>query len=270
VADFVFENPPLVEVICEVHWQIQDISIIPGGGVDPQFAVFSEQFAQAAGKNGFRLREDLAPAEVPIEFLARKPTQRYRSGPNTWPLYQIGPGIFTANIVPPYQGWNSFRKALHAGFDMAYASYPIADKLFQIRHVVLRYLNGFTARHGLESLSAFLRTGFNIRADAPDSFKKQFVEGARDITYLLETRFGTASPLGGLCAIKIAPGKVKNDNAVILELRISTKREVPNSIEQTKKWFDTAHDAASAIFLATITDNLRKTFGAERKIESEA
>src|SRR3972149_1548349 len=104
MEDFVYESPPLVEVIAEVHWHIERLLTVPDGGLDPHFADLLAGLVKALPDAGFATIERLSPAELPIELLADKPIMRFWPGPNQWPVVQVGPGVMTVNIVPPYEG----------------------------------------------------------------------------------------------------------------------------------------------------------------------
>src|SRR5688572_29942962 len=132
MADFVYESAPLVEVIAEVHWHIERLRTVPDGGVDPQFSALIAQLRQAFPQAGFPVFEALVPPQVPVELLADKPLMRFRNAANQYPLVQVGPGVMTVNVVPPYGGWNAFKPIIAKALDVLTSSYPMAEALLKI------------------------------------------------------------------------------------------------------------------------------------------
>jgi uncharacterized protein (TIGR04255 family) len=133
--DFLYDNPPLAEVIAEIHWELVPLKSVPGGGVDPSFEPFSGAINGIFADNGYTHIERMIPDQVPLEFLAHKVVSRFRTSANKWPLFQIGPGLLTVNIVPPYQGWSSFAPALKLGFEALHKAYPSASTHLRIKRM---------------------------------------------------------------------------------------------------------------------------------------
>ena len=146
--DFVYSPPPLVEVISEVRWETTPVAAIPGASIDPHFLVFNKKFSDRLKKTGFEYVQRVVPEEIPIELTSENPIFRFRKAKNAWPLYQNGPGLFTANIVPPYKGWKEFKKFLDEGLTHLYSSYPMPNEYLRIKRLELRYMDAFQAHHG--------------------------------------------------------------------------------------------------------------------------
>jgi uncharacterized protein (TIGR04255 family) len=146
-SDFLYQNAPLIEVITELHWSLQPLIAIPNAAIDPHFAILSSKFTELARETGFVHVERLLPEQIPLEMMPHRAVFRFRRAAETWPLFQVGPGVFTANIVPPYQGWGDFRQSISSGLDLLLASYPLRPSYFRIEKLELRYIDGFTKRH---------------------------------------------------------------------------------------------------------------------------
>jgi uncharacterized protein (TIGR04255 family) len=101
MKEFVYDKPPLIEVICEIRWRLQPLVSAPGTAIDPHFSSFSDDFTNMCKTSSFSLVERINPENVPVEFLAGHPIYRFRKQQNQWPLFQIGPGLLTVNDVPP-------------------------------------------------------------------------------------------------------------------------------------------------------------------------
>jgi len=112
MTDFVYKRAPLIEVIAEIHWNLKPLGSAPEAKIDPYFDLFKEAFSEVI-KDTLPFEERLVPIEIPVEFLSGQPHLRFRSKQGGWPLVQIGPGVMTINIVPPYNGWVEFSKFLN-------------------------------------------------------------------------------------------------------------------------------------------------------------
>jgi uncharacterized protein (TIGR04255 family) len=127
-----FSNPPLIELIAELRWIPGQISppvpeaAAPGTiqlplvpqYVEQTFSNFSNQVAQ----RGFGMSERLVPVGFP--YFPLSVVYRFRKAPSQQEnfLYQIGPGVFSANAVPPYRDWESFRPIVQEGVQALLAS----------------------------------------------------------------------------------------------------------------------------------------------------
>ena len=115
-------------MIAEVHWELKTLESNTQARIDTYFDILRDQFLDALKLHGFAHEERLFPKEIPIELLPYKPRLLLRKQKNQWPIFQIGPGLFTANIVPPYLGWKEFRETLVIGLEALVSSYPLAPK----------------------------------------------------------------------------------------------------------------------------------------------
>ena len=141
--EYLYENAPLVEVIAEVHWALKELQTAPNSKIDPYYDLFREQFLHYVSERGLINQQELVPSIVPPELFPNQPQLRIRKRTVRWPLAQVGPGILTANIVPPYNGWSEFSPFLGMLVDGLFQSYPMATKTLRVEKLHLRYINGF-------------------------------------------------------------------------------------------------------------------------------
>jgi uncharacterized protein (TIGR04255 family) len=171
--DFLYENAPLVEVIAEFRWDIQRIQSLPNAAIDPHFSKFEAEISSRLSAEGFGTIESLVPPNIPIELLANRVLKRFRPQPDKWPVFQIGPGLFTVNMTPPYGGWTQFRKILERGVDYLLASYPMPEDYLHFRQFELKYIDAFTERHGFKEMRSFLSDYMNINIAVPNELWAQ-------------------------------------------------------------------------------------------------
>lgn len=267
--DYLYENAPLIEVIAEVFWSLLPLTALPGAAIDPHFPSFSEQFRQLAHARGYVSVERTIPEGMPLELIGGQPVFRFRTKPGSWPLYQIGPGIFTCNIVPPYDGWAAFRRSIKDGLDMLFDAFPAAEKNLKVQNTSLRYVDGFTARHGLsESSGAFVAEHLGVSLRARDQFLHRFSSDPSRLIAAIEAQFPLKEPAETLAVVKVAPGQKDGQQAVIVELRATgAGGAAPEpSREAILGWMDAAHRSLHDLFEFMTSEELKKHMGPKRPI----
>ena len=267
--DFVYSTPPLIEVISEVRWETTPVAAIPGASIDPHFLVFNKKFSDRLKKIGFGYVQRLVPEEVPIELTSGNPIFRFRKAKNAWPLYQNGPGLFTANIIPPYKGWKEFKKFLDEGLTHLYSSYPMPNEYLRIKRLELRYMDAFQVQHGaIKRYSEFLEDHLGIVLRLPNLSDKEAM--AASLIGDIHIPLPNMKSLG---IISIKPGQItqkdKKNEAIIMEL-IIRKNEFPPQFNKRNivSWFDKGHSLLHKWFGQVCSDELKVTFGEKKEISS--
>lgn len=259
-GDYIYTRAPLVEVIAEVHWQLKPIPTSPEAKIDPYFELFKEQFLGWSSNKGFRHHEQLVPKEIPIELLADQVHLRLRTEQGRWPLYQIGPGVLTCNIVPPYKGWPEFRPHLDSGVGALFDHYPLSNKTLRVSRVELHYINLFTSDLGLDDYARFVGEELGAPSALPQQIREDYV--ASGLTTVIDSRFQCRKPANSQGAIRISPGNANNRPAVVLELIC---RKLPGPSVETHNsligWFDEAHLAIRSWFESQLSEPLKTRIG---------
>ncbi len=258
----IYENAPVVEVIAEVLWELRSI-LGSNLAYDPFFDDLADTFGSyfKDKEKTFSYSERVVPSEVPQEILSHKPIFRYREVKEGWPLYQIGPGIFTANVVPPYEGWLTFFPVISEGLKALYAKYPLADR--HLKPVTLRlvYINAFGRAHGYEKQQEdFIKEGLHFNIVPPAELSEYIEEG--HTTIISEFNFKLRKLENSYATVKLGSG-LRDGIPVLIVENVIYKNVVGLNLrtEQIETWFSDAHDKNHEIFEAYITDNTRKTFG---------
>lgn len=137
------KNPPVVEVIAEVRWG-------EGNPRQPAQFAFGQDagyvtFGMQVGQAGYQQVERTIPEGFPSP--GGSVVYRYRKNrdvQNT--LYQLGPGVFTTNGLPPYTSWSEFTPVLANGLDALWLS-VFSNKGSEPVWLILRYVDLFTEQH---------------------------------------------------------------------------------------------------------------------------
>ena len=266
--EYIYDKAPLIEVIAEIHWTLKKLGTAPDAKIDPYYDLFKENFLNYTESMGLKNRQELVPDIVPLELLPNQPKLRLRSGENIWPLAQMGPGIVTANIVPPYNGWSAFSPFLYHLVDGLFESYPISDKTLRIEKLHLRYIDGFDKSFGFERYSDFANTMLGINCQMPDNFIERSVKEDSQSTYLFEYRFANSSPVGSHGKIKLAPGRMNNNNAMVMEFYCESTFPGNSAVKSAnmKNWFEEAHQCLHLQFETLATPELKDIMGEKKKV----
>lgn len=261
--DYVYEKAPLVEVIAEVHWALKGLDSVPDSRVDPFYDLFQQAFLEAATALGLTYKEELIPSAVPIEFVGDQPRLRLRPEAGKWPLAQIGPGVATANIVPPYNGWAEFSGFLGTVVSAIFESYPIPERTLRIERLHLRYVDGFDENFGLNRYAEFLQSKLGIRTPLSAEFAERMIPPDSQLTFVADSQFINRLPEGSLGRIKVSPAKLNKRDAAILELHCESRFQdrTATSTEYIGKWFDDAHQTLRLQFESLATEELVAIMG---------
>lgn len=267
VSDFLWEKAPLVEVIAEIHWALKRLESSPDSRIDPYFDLFEPSFLDFSKGIGLTYEEELIPSQVPMEFVGDKPRRRLRPAEGRWPLAQVGPGVVTANIVPPYKGWAEFADFLGNVIEGLFESYPLPDRALRIERLHLRYIDGFDDSFGLQNYGDFLASHLGIQSPLPPDFSEGIVQEDTQVTFVADNQFVNSSPSGALGRIKVSPAKLNGRDAAILELHCDSRFEDKSatSREYIVDWFNKAHASLRQQFDRLATEELRTVMG--KKVE---
>lgn len=259
--DFLYENPPLVEVIVDIAWKLIPVPSV-GGAIDPNFSEFAENFQRLISKAGYTSSELTAPPQVPLEFLANQVTRRYRKAPGKWPLFQIGPGIMTTNITPPYNGWADYRNAVRTGIETLFKAYPEAKKRLKIEKIQLRYINAFDTRFGVTSPGRFVADQLSLGVAVPAGLASTFKNGSNDISLTGSMSCPLNAPDGAIGRLEWNQGSKDGEAAILLVLDIkATKEQSPQNSQKMLDWLDESHLVTRSWFQSILSKDLKKNLG---------
>jgi uncharacterized protein (TIGR04255 family) len=264
--DFLYENAPLVEVIAEFRWDIQRIESLPNAAIDPHFPTFEAEISARLSRDGFGTVESLVPPNIPIELLANRVLKRFRPQPNKWPVFQIGPGLFTINIAPPYGGWAKFRRILKKGVDYLLASYPMPEAYLHFRQFELKYIDAFTERHGFREMRSFLSDYLNINVSLPDELWAQTSDEA-PVLITSEIHLPLIEQNGSRGIIRLGSGQTDNQNAAVLELAVRRVGSLPDRAA-IMHWMDGAHETVRSWFQLLTNQRMKEMMGPVKRLRT--
>lgn len=260
--NYVYENAPLQEVIVEIHWELESLSVAPGAAIDRFWKELSSKIAVNMQKNGFNITESLVPEQVPIELFAHQVVKRFRKAENEWPVYQIGPGVFTINTTPPYNGWKNFNLIIKNGVSYLLKSYPDSKKHLKFERISVRYLNFFAKDHGVENPAKFIKEKLNLAVSIPNKIAKTAGDNDHEILTSGTVDIPVAALEGGTGSIIWRAGHRGGQSGVYLEFRVSAVLGArPIQASNLCKIADSCHDVIGDWFDGLVADRMKRLLG---------
>lgn len=253
------QNKPLVEAILEVRWRLQGAS--PGPQTDPHYKLllgrvfdrFTEDYPE---------HEQLSTANIPDDLVGHIIQHRFRVGANSWPLVQLGPGIFTVNSTDDYK-WLDFRPRVLSAVKRLYDAHPkVSD--FKVTSLVLRYIDAVNFDHTTNNAFDFLRDKLKLTISLPNVlFEKTGVEDKPN-GFACHCSFKCQKPKG-MVNIRFANGQKNNMPAIVWETIVeSAGEDLPEIPSAFETWLDEAHEISGDWFFKMIEGELKRRFSGEQ------
>jgi len=264
MTEVLYDNAPLVEVIVEVRWETVSVSTIPGGAIDPYLKPTLQELQTRMAANGFAHHETLIPNEIPRELLAYQITDRFRRTPSSWPIFQIGPGVFTVNITPPYGGWSSFTPFIQQGIELLLESFPAPSQLMKVKECRLRYIDAFTQAHTRIDHLEFLTRGLGLNLSIGHGKPSEPIttEKLTDLSASMVYNMGISN---SKLHVQIGSGFSSGTPATVVTLEaISTRNSEAPESTKLLEWYESAHSDLSATFESLLSQDVKNAMGKRR------
>ena len=260
----IYKNPSLVEVICELQWELTPVVGPPGTGVDPFFDVVRADLTPRLGAAGFSNSQELVPAQVPKQLFAWQPVVRFAASPEAWPKVQLGPGIFSVNMAgQSYIGWPDFAPTVTTAMEALVESFPNPERFMRIKSLQLKYPNAFTEKHDFHAYSQFTSKYLGLTSVLPAAFFEQTGISATAISTTSQTKLPVHDPEKSHLVIQVAEGQINQIPGCVLQL--SVERNAPVALQEIIPWFHKANVAARTAFQSLIAPQLVELMRPEEK-----
>jgi uncharacterized protein (TIGR04255 family) len=252
------DNKPLVEAILELRWQLQGEDL--GPQTDQHYKILLARFFDRI-LTDYPEHEQLPTASIPDELVGHIVQHRFRLAKESWPLVQLGPGIFTVNSTSDYQ-WQDFRPRALSAVKQLYDAHPKRDSL-KITNIILRYIDAIEFDYLSDNILDFLRGKLKLNIQLPGNlFDKDIIDNKPN-SLSIQTSFKCKSPKG-IINIRFATGQKNNSPALVWETTIeSAGEDVPDMQNAFDKWIDAAHENTDDWFFKMIEGDLERRFSNE-------
>lgn len=258
-------NAPLTEVIFELRWKLkEDPTVPPTFWNDPGYPLLAETFSATAQKHGLsHVKKIGADAQLAAHSIGLR---YYRSADQSFPLWQIGPGIFAANESAAYE-WRSYKKFALDGVRALLRSYP-KIKAFPLTfiQVELRYRDSFDSRYvAHKDILKFINEETSLRIQLPEFLVKKPLENLANAHLMFE--FPISELKDTFFFVRLANAKVNDRDSIMLETKVVTRAEKINmgntpaqNVKYLDKWLGSAHLLTSPFFKQFVGESLMKRF----------
>lgn len=250
------KNPPLIEVILEVRWELKEST--PIGKRDPHYQFLLGVFHEKT-KEEYPYHEELPTSRVPDEVTGGVVKHRFRTGENDWPLIQIGPGVMTVNETKKYDTFDSFNPRALAAVEFLFESYPNSAEL-NIIDLQLRYINAYEFDYTEEKVQEFISQQMHVKSELPSFFLENKKIEQYPVSYATRTSLRCNEP-PGVVSLWIDTGHKLKKRAIIWKHMFqSTNEDVPNMPDDFSEWLQQAHDIIHIGFDGIIKGSLEGEF----------
>lgn len=237
-----YPKAPLVEAIFELKWKLLDNR--NGMPVDNNYTLLIGSL-QSKLNEKYPFHDTLPTINLPEEIAKWVVQHQFRKEKNSWPLYQIGPGILTFNETQGYY-WPNFSNDLKEVVSTFFEKYPDINKLI-IHDVSLRYLDVLNFDFSTNVLDFFSKE-LGIKFELPPDIFGEIVTKKTPINPDFRIVYPTDDSLNET-GIRISRGNANGGNSLMFEFFISS---VQNSSLKDKedifKWVDASHEITSKWF----------------------
>lgn len=250
-----FASAPLVELIADLRWRTAHATNMPeanqvqtflvGTGAVEPLAPYFDKFSRGIAAQ-FPATERLVPVGYPL--LTNQPVLRFRPAPTEQQssLYQIGPGIFTANAVPPYKSWAEFVPVIEQGVQTLLDSRIESEKDQPFSYIGLRYIDAFDdSLTGGRPVGEFIGEILGLKVQLPEVLAKYTSAGSQPKPAL---QLHIPMDGGMVMNVSVGEGTVSGRLVVIMDTTVATTTPVPAGIHPVMDTLATAHEVIHDVF----------------------
>jgi uncharacterized protein (TIGR04255 family) len=253
------KHKPLVEAILEVRWKLQGQP--SGPQIDPHYKLLLGRLFDRF-LHDYPEHEQLPTASIPDEMAGHVVQHRFRVAQNSWPLVQVGPGIFSVNSTADYT-WPDFRARALTAIGKLFDAHPKSGE-FKITNLILRYIDAVDFDSKIENVFSYLNHNLKVNVSLPDSLFGNIggVE-KRPTNFTWQGSFESVTPKG-LISIRFATGSKELTPALVWETMVeSAGVDLPAMPDSFEDWFDAAHTLSDDWFFKMIEGELERRFSGE-------
>jgi uncharacterized protein (TIGR04255 family) len=244
MSEILLNNAPLKEVIFELHW---GLDFIPEQNVFIDIG-FEEALFAFQNNCEFKIVQTLNKSNEKAQI--NVVSHRFFKEKGTYPVYQLGPGVFTVNDNDKNYSWKNFKEMILEGIKCLRCSY---NKDIFIEKIELRYIDAVeTNVLGHSDKFEFIRQAMNVPINDFTFLENELLDFNFSNRYILDD----TSYLNLLVASGV--NNETNNDVVIWHTFINNNQVI--SWEGLNNWIENAHNHASAIFKKMIKPELYDLF----------
>jgi uncharacterized protein (TIGR04255 family) len=237
-------NAPLKEVIFEMHW---DLDFIPNNNSFIDFG-FDQALFDFQRNCGFENVEILNHVSSPLNIVSH----RFYRNINTFPIYQMGPGVFTVNDNNKNYTWIEFKKIILDGINCLKDSYK--NKEISPSKVELRYIDAVAIDIFGQQDDKFEFIEKYLSIETP---KFNFLgEPLLDVSFTNRYKANENTYLN--FSVSTGVDNLTNEDVLIWHTYLNNSQRIP--WEGIDNWIEESHSLASDKFKKMINPKLYELF----------
>lgn len=233
-------NAPLQEVIFEIRWDL-NINLESNREYDEGFAIALGQLA-ALLKTNFPHMVRKIPADFPTDLLNYSTIYQFWSGTDTWPVLQLGPGIFTVNDTDEKYCWmDTFFPLIVESTNKLFEAY---NQKINLNFCSLRYIDAVKLKDYQVTVKDNLLPFINdsLKIELHNHFE---TVGTMEGLNLNQT-FGLKD--GSVLHINVATGSDKKTHDPTLVWQTAMVKKGRFTKNEMTEWCTHAHEIISQLF----------------------
>ena len=242
----------MVELIAELRWgsplpaaQARNVIVMPGGTHEEFFMRFGSKVSVLGYGQVERIVPPGFPA-LPFQAIYRFRKNAPEQGTT---LYQVGIGVFSANITPPYHSWEQFRPVVEEGVRILLETRNPTEKELPFSSASLRYIHAFGKQFTEGRAPAvFMRDVLEFKLQLPAALSDEVAPSA-EVRPSIQLQIPLKS--GQQMSLALGEGSVSGEEAVVMDLTVSSEGSISPNISETMTLFHSAHDVCHRVFVGT-------------------
>jgi len=216
------------------------------GGTHEEFFM---RFGTRVGALGYEQVERIVPPgfpSLPFQAIYRFRKKAPEQGTT---LYQVGTDVFSANITPPYHSWEQFRPVIEEGVLILLETRNPAEKELSFGSASLRYIDAFGKQFTEgRSPAVFIKDVLGFELQLPAAVCDEVAPSA-EIRPSIQLQIPLKS--GQQMSFALGEGSVSGEEAIVMDLTVSSEGSISPNISDTMKIFHSAHDVCHRVFVGT-------------------
>jgi uncharacterized protein (TIGR04255 family) len=131
-----YPNPAIAEALCELHFALPEGVPWKASLAGDLFKQIQTDFPEMEPGMEIGLQLELSPQRIGHSVLPPRSRMRFKHKQRPL-LLQLGPNVFTVNVLPTYPGWDKMRQDVLDAWRQA----SVVLKPARIKRIGLRYIN---------------------------------------------------------------------------------------------------------------------------------
>ena len=220
--------------------------IVLAGGTHEEFFM---RFGSRVGALGYEQVERIVPPGFPVLPFQAIYRFRKKAPEQGTTLYQVGTDVFSANITPPYHSWEQFRPVIEEGVLILLETRNPAEKELSFGSASLRYIDAFGKQFTEgRSPAVFIKDVLGFELQLPAAVCDEVAPSA-EIRPSIQLQIPLKS--GQQMSFALGEGSVSGEEAIVMDLTVSSEGSISPNISDTMKIFHSAHDVCHRVFVGT-------------------